>query len=387
MLFKILIIICIFIIKFRFTDNIKSVILYYPLLAKYAENNILQQQIEYSFNTNLDYGVLYPLGTDLYQDDFDKLYHWSSENNFDYGYKYPGTFVYFLDTENAELSKGKCAAPCKRCYGTDNGKCYKASTNYVMNEQYARLTNGYYLKVLPTDTTIDKIKLNLNQAVINSKGKTLTFWVKVWGVLKTSYDDCPLIMNISNYSSSFLCYDDTNKIFYFIVNGAYKVFQDTTFFNNIGKWTFISVANYNALLTYKYYPSMTNVFIFNADMQRQETTISPIGISFEVIEFPTTIAALYADLRIYDTYIVQPLGIVNGNTEIRNLNLIQSFALSHPTDSTKCILDSDLIGQSVSGLGITCSGDYNEYFDAKNKCENKYYMNKVNIAKPVCKSK
>jgi len=335
---------------------------------------------------NLDYSTLYGFGSDLYQEDFDNLYHWSSETKFDFGVLNPKFFVSYIDKNTGEISTGKCPAECTRCYGSVNGKCYTPATDYVMNEEYAKLSNGYYLKVPPTNSTIDKIKLNLNSGIINTKGKTLTFWVKLWGVLRSSNEDCSVIINISNISSSYLCYDAVNKILYFIVNGAYKVFKDLTFFENLGKWTFISISNYNAFSTYKYFPSMTNIFVFNGDLPKQETTIAPQGISFEVIEFPTQIAAMYADLRIYDTFILQPLGIINGSDATLALHLLQSFSLSHKSDNTKCLNDTDLLGQTKADIGLICSNDYNPYFDKINKCNEGSYMNKVDPLNPVCKS-
>ena len=212
-----------------------------------------------------------------------------------------------------------------------------------MNASYGRAINGYYLKVPPSKTTYDKIKLKLNTNVLNSKGVTVTYWMKLWGVLKTSNEDCSLLLNISNVSNSFLCYESSTKIFYLIVNGAFKIFKDPDFYLNIGKWIFISISNYNAFSTYKYFPSMTNIFLFNNGLIKQDVKISNSGISIDTLELPTQVAALFADLRIYSTYILQPYGkIMSNKASITDTNMIQRFMLSNASDPTKCLYDLEL---------------------------------------------
>ena len=67
-------------------------------------------------------------------------------------------------------------------------------------------------------------------------------------------------------------------------------------------------------------------------------------------------------------------------------NLIQRFSLSNASDPTKCLYDLELNNQTVLDLGLLCSNDYNPYFDASSKCDDKQWMNTVST-KNTCKSK
>ena len=78
--------------------------LYYPLSAFKASLNVIVQQIEYSFSTAIDYNEVYPFGSDLNHIDYNKLFHWSSENIFDYGYYNPNKFISVIDKSNGGIN-------------------------------------------------------------------------------------------------------------------------------------------------------------------------------------------------------------------------------------------------------------------------------------------
>ena len=76
---------------------------------------------------------------------------------------------------------------------------------------------------------------------MNEPAVTITFFMKFYGFVPTTYFACPKIFSL-NKDTKF-CFDFSLKTFFFYyLNQA--VFKEMTFNNYLGEWMFVSVSNY-----------------------------------------------------------------------------------------------------------------------------------------------
>ena len=261
------------------SPKIYSILIHLPMKGEYITNNIIR---DYYQNINF-YDVKFSY----------------NEWNFPQ-YNYGNDFDSFYFPSETLPSDNSCPIGCKRCFEATTN-CYECYSGYYLIEKSCKESSNLkkYFK-LPSTKPIPKIVVedSIYQPVI-----TVTFWVKLFGffssiegtvirfsdTLKVSYIPTP---DIENTGLNLITGNELTSV----VLANYYYFR-----NNIGKWTFISVAHYNKL-NESYYPSMTRFEV--DDNYCPLKTDVPYNLNFHDISFDNDTYGLYSDLKIYKTLLV-----------------------------------------------------------------------------------
>ena len=273
-------------IFYRETSRISGMIAYYPLYGKYIAGNYLSQGLtdEAGINTQESNNIWgfpqYNLGI-----------------NFDF-INVKEKYGYFL---NENKDEKECQIDnCKRCF--KGSACYECeSGNFLLADGNCEQNKNYVLK-LPS--TLNSIPITKNE-IGNSNSFTVTFWIKLYGFLSsTSVND------IIKYSNNLkLTLDSTEGSENYGLNLAFYSGSATNYISNyynfrqdIGIWTFISVAYYDSS-EISHFPQMAK---FEINYKSMNITGSlPTSISLGPISFNSNnIYALIKSLKIYDTFLV-----------------------------------------------------------------------------------
>ena len=261
------------------SPKIYSLLIHLPMKGKYIANNKIH---DYYQKINF----------------YDVQFSYNQWNFPQYNYGSDFDIFYFPTTLNPYTKN--CASGCKRCFESDTN-CYECNTGYYLSGQTCvAISSSQSFFKLPSSIDIPKIVVDYSiyQPVI-----TITFWVKLFGffssvdgtvirfgdTLKISYNPTP----DQEYTGLNLV---TGNDLSPIVLANYYYFRE-----NVGKWTFISVAHYNKL-NQTYYPSMTR-FEVN-DSYCPLKIDAPYNLNFHDISFDNDTYALYHNLKIYQTFLV-----------------------------------------------------------------------------------
>ena len=269
--------------------KIYSLLIHLPMKGKYIANNVIK-----------DYYQTY----NFYEVKF-------SYNDWNFPqYNYGNDFDIFYSSTTDVLSEKPCPTGCKRCHEVQTN-CYECNANYYLfDKSCVHISNlEKYLK-LPSSIEPPKIVVDYSiyQPVI-----TITFWVKLFGffssnegtvirlgdTLKVSYNPTP---DTENTGLNLITGNELSPL----VLANYYYFRE-----NIGKWTFISVAHYNKF-NESYYPSMTR-FEVN-DNYCPLKIDAPYNLNFHEISFDNDAYALYNSLKIYKTLLVGAIKYELSNT-------------------------------------------------------------------------
>lgn len=349
-----------------FTETLKSLINHYPLTLDLTDINSFTNTVD-----NYDhyrYEPRYLPGPDAqYNADQDSLYNWST--TFDWGSFNIGKYVSSMS--GTVIGFGSCSTNCKRCYSANTATaCYECEQGFVgINQRCVNIT-GYYFKT-PVTTPNSPVSLRIANLpafdITQEVAVTITFWMKFFGINRTSVSAVPPILNIN--SNTFLGYNiSTNNLI--LSQNNQNVFTDTLFKNYIGTWIPITIANYKANSISYYYPNMLTLQVNRRDIPVTTGYVLPSsGITISEIKLGFEAVALFAEFRFYSKFTQSAFGQIMSTLTNRPLNMITSIALTG-TSATNCISNADLAGSTVVALGTTCVGDYNIYLDPTIQCDN-----------------
>lgn len=367
-----------------YSETLKSLINYYPLTVEYTDFNIFTNVV--ANYDHFTYSTKYKTLNDVqYNKDEDALYNWST--NFDWGVDNPK--YYISSMSGSVISYGTCSSACTRCYSANTASaCYECESGYVGSEQKCINVTGYYFKT-PVTTPNSPVSLKIADSptydITAETAITMTFWMKFFGIDRTSVSSKPSILSIN--SNTFIGFDTSTN--YLILNNNNKnVFTDSSFNDYIGIWIPILLANYKANSISYYYPNMLTLSVNRNDIPMTTGySIPSSGISITEVKLGYEAVALFANFRFYSHFIQGSYGQIMSTLTNRPLNMIKSISLIG-TSTANCIANSDLSGSTTTALGTECVGDYNIYLDSTLQCDdNKKYFDPSLIAiSPPCAS-
>lgn len=214
--------------------------------------------------------------------------------------------------------------------------------------------------------------MNLNIKDIKDKRAiTITFWYKYWGIFKANDNDCPTVFKVNRDLDARLCIDKKTFEAKFFINlsptDKKLIFSDFTMKERQGFWNLISIANLNSEIggIQNYFENTTNLFFFNTDTSRQKDYFIPSpGFPINILQFGFEVVALFGEVRIYNSYITNPLGwVTNQTTKNQYLYIFYPFK---GKDNTSCIKTEEADDNDIT---LNCVEDYNKYLDPDNECK------------------
>jgi len=380
-------------------ENMRNKFKYQPesILVNYLFNTIdndLNTFHDTVNNINLEFHMNLPL-VSVYRSN-DKTLMFSSSSNFDHGQIHPEIYVTSVKKITGEYTSSNCYSGCKRCYSSEKSDCYECNNGYELFNRQCREITGYYFQ-LPNYQKEMELKTESLSRFYNPI--TITLWVKYFGIIKDSdsgnvkpVDDCILLLRFSIEDDIFICLQqESNKLFMY--KSSVVLFEDTTFINEQGKWQLISVSNYkcnyNNENTCNYFPSMISLAINGkVATHRNWGSIPENGITINTITFGYGTIMSLGDVNIYDTFILNPLGIVS-NVYYRNNYLKETIKL-YSISSINCIETQVLIASDGRDMYYqndnNCFADYNIYHDLGNyNCNNEDEMVNLKSIDNECK--
>ena len=360
----------------------KNVIIFYIFNTVDNDLNIIYDE-NYPTLTNKAFNINDNLRTVTSYRVDDVMLLYSSTSNFDWGEINDGKYIISQEVKTGEITSGLCANHCKRCYSSSENDCYECYEGYVLYYSGCRQRTSYYPQIPESLNNYIVPNLNKNGFEIDKYNPlTITIWIKFYGIkynnLCTDINtNCVLIIQISIQNKVYLCYNTNNNHILLYYNDETILYDDNLFPLESGKWILLSFSNYNSnfnIDTTGYYPLMFS-FSFNSYTLPRANTyqINNPGIVIDTIIIGCGISASFTDLRIYNSFILNPYGIITNDESYQKL-LIYNLKLYDMSSSCIPIYDLyDINGNELSGQ-IICNSDYNIYHDISNiNCnENKY---------------
>ena len=370
----------------------------------YNSNSIL---VEYIFNTigndlnvfhdtysgiNLDFMQNIALVSSIRTKDSDSTLLFSSSSNFDYGQIKPEIFAKSIEAKTGYFNSSNCYPGCKRCYDNKKNSCYQCKEEYELFNKQCREITGYYYQL---NNNKQLLEVQNVQDYLNYNPLTITLWIKYYGLIKDSsyYNeyssmDCPMLIKFSTDDNIYLCQEDNNLIMY---KGKTPLFSDNVFLKELGTWQLISVSSYKCEFgienTCNFYPAMFSLAINGQTAPRTINYNIPYGgITLNKILFGYGIIMMIADINIYNTFILNPFGVVT-NYQSYQRYIIKTFKFYNDIDTEcigqKMILSYDDNRDIYYQRDGQCIKDYNIYHkledhdcQSEDKMINKESLNK-----------
>ena len=312
-----------------FTNRVSSILYYFPFSKQYIANNkisdpskdekfIIQRGDYYLKKYN--YGVKFDIiaGNNLYGK-----------------YSQHASDPAFIDD---------CDIGCKRCW--ERTFCYDCNDGYFLSGRKCLKESKYYFRSPPNSSDVDII-LNYEN---DNHAATFSFWTKPIGF----QNEKQIIITIGESTESNL------KLYYFTKEeiGLYltqkneniatnKISIEPEFRDNIGKWTFISIAYHKEM-------KKNNVVVFFPRMIKFEINTNSIEADpdkitsdpkFTKITINKGYFGLFVGIKYYKEYIIQAITFEESN----HPNIIDPFSipdLEPPKQETD---------ETLSNIGLTCS--------------------------------
>lgn len=305
----------------------------------------------------------------------DQVLMYSSTANFDWGEINQGKYVTSVEQFTGIVTYSSCSSNCARCYNEKSNNCYQCKIGYTLYNNECRVSSGYYMQIpdnLKTDLTVNFTNDNFDITIYNPI--TITIWIKFYGIKRdfnipsiNPNSDCILLIKISIIDQTYLCYNrvtDTIALYY---NLDTILYDDSTFMKISGAWALVSFSNYNSKDSSPYYPNIFS-FSFNGNTIKRQNTynIPSPGLSIDTLIFGYGISGSISDIRIYNTFIMNPYGIIT-NSESTNNYLVYNKLLYSNT-IVQCVSSTDF-DINISNL-VQCYEDYNLYHDKSLNCNN-----------------
>ena len=341
-----------------------SLKLYYPLKISTMNYNVIHQVV----SNNIDE---IKVGHKESQD-FKSLDKWDFYNyadNFDWGMEKEENKKRYISSMNGiYITSQNCNTNCERCYTNSINNCYKCSTGYVLKGKTC-VQGKTYLKI-PCDKKI-RFEINnipgTNDNINNYPGITITFYMKFEGVVQENNIIEQNYKIIELKPNTFLSYEPSNSNLDFYIEPN-LAFRYPNYYNLIGQWIPYSISIYISKQP-EIYPHMFTFSINKEDIPFiSGFTLPDTLLDINYLNLGDKVIAIFADLRIYKTFIQGAFG--HSISDDKDKGLLLHYSLQGNSD-TNCIHDNMLSDQSVN---IKCVTDYTDYM-AKScgKDLNKYF--------------
>ena len=339
-----------------FTEWPTSLILFYPLLISKMNYNKLTQVIGNKGTDSITAGH-------EESDDFNSLDRFTFYNyatNFDWGVEKSenvGRFIASMD--GIYITSQECGDNCERCYTNANSNCYKCKVGYVLKGMTCVVTNGYFYLKIPGNE-----KKNIQFALDGTEGKPITaypgitmhFYMKFEGVLTDTITTSPRIMAFK--ANTFMSYNTITAYLEFDIESS-TAFRYTTFYDILGQWVPYSIAIYvgDDPIPNRY-PHMFTFSVNKKDIPFVSDFTLPTTLSrINYIELGKEVIALFADFRVYNTFIQGSFGHAI-SVEKDDPGLILQYDLFSTSDSD-CLKDNQAAIYDPSSF--QCKSDYIDY--------------------------
>ena len=335
-----------------YTEKPLSLKLFYPLTISNINYNLLDEIIKGDDSIEVQHEESY---------NFTSLDKWGFYNyavNFDWGVERSenaGRFISSMD--GIQITSQECSRNCDRCYSKASTNCYKCKDSYVLKGMTCVYTNGFrYLKVPSTDRLPVSLEIinppnNLGHIPTHRGGITIHFYMKFEGVIQGD-QSTPSIMKLTT-TSTFIGYNKNTAYLEFYIEGQIA-FRYTTFYDLLGQWIPYSIAIYVSDVPERY-PHMFTFSVNKIDIPFISNFVLPETLPrVNQIELGNEVIALFADLRIYDTFIQGSFG--HAKSEDNSLGLILYYSLE--STGKDCLSEEEKV---VKTVGHVCVSDYIDY--------------------------
>ena len=348
-----------------------SLKLYYPLKISNMNFNVLHQIIG---DNDLDaIKVRHEESQDFKS--LDKWDFYNYADNFDWGVESPENKNKFISSMNGiYITSQDCNQYCERCYTNAITNCYKCSPGYVLKGMTCVYAQGKtYLKIPSGNGKIQFEITNVPDKyghVKDHDGITITFYMKFEGAYQGMSGEETNYHIIELKANTFLAYEPltANLDFYIESNVGFRY---PNYYNLIGQWIPYSIAIYVGESPIPdRYPHMFTFSINKEDIPFVNGFNLPNTLSrIEYLNLGDKVIALFADLRIYNTFIQGSFGHSISNDKGEGIILYYSLQGSSSND---CANGDMLVDSTVNILCVTdytdymakdCGSDTTKYFD------------------------
>ena len=279
----------------KYSKRVKSILHYFPFSNQYIANNkIRDPQKNYIFNINSN--TEFRLKKYNYGENFDIIVDKAEEG-------------YYSSHASDPAYIDSCDIGCKRCW--DKSFCYECITNYFLSGRKCLLISKYYFRNPPHESNSD-FELNYNLA---APGITITFWTKPIGfefeqqVMITLGSNPNLLLMYSGKEG-----DDPGYGLFLLGNkDSYSEKRETIGFerefrDNIGKWTFISIAFHKQIKNDDelYFPRMIKFEINTNSIEANPQSITE-NPNLNKITLHRGYYGLFVGIKYYKEYIIQAI--------------------------------------------------------------------------------
>ena len=341
-----------------------SLKLFYPLTISHMNYNILSQIIGGNGVDSIE--ILHEESWNFNSMDAYGFHNYAT--NFDWGVESEENIDRFISSmDGIYITSQECGINCERCYTNANTNCYKCRGGFVLKGMTCVTTEGHkYLKV----PIVEKIPVELNivdDNVNSYPGITIHFYMKFEGVIQEPSVTSPFIMKFR--ASTFISYNTLTANLEFLIEGE-TAFRYTTFYDILGKWIPYSVAIYVGEHPIdERYPHMFTFSVNKEDIPFVNNYVLPSTLKrIETINLGTEVIALFADLRIYNTFIQGSFGHAISYDKDNGMILHYPLRGSGKYD---CLLDTQTIinvhgycvPDYIDYLSKSCGKDTTKYFD------------------------
>ena len=272
------------------------------------------------------------------------------------------------------ITSQDCNANCERCYSNAITNCYKCVEGYVLKGMTCVFADSKtYLKI-PCGK---KIQFRIDDQVPNYYGRirefpgiTITFYMKFEGAYQGMSGEETNYRIVELKSNTYLAYEPVNANLEFYIESNVG-FRYSNYYNLIGQWIPYSIAIYVGQSPVpNRYPHMFTFsvnkedipFVSGFTLPDSLTRINKINLGQEII-------ALFAELRIYGTFIQGSFGISKSAKSEEGLILYYPLIGSSDTDcvNNDMLSNKEIVATCVTDytdyIGKNCGSDTTKYFD------------------------
>ena len=358
-----------------YTEWPYSLKLFYPLTISTMNYNILSQVVGADSATNGGNGLDSIKVSHEESDDFNSYDAYGFYNyaiNFDWGVEDTNNARRFISSmDGIYITSQACGDNCKRCYTNANTNCYECNPGYVLKGMTCVYAQGRtYLKIpgntkTPIEFQIDNVEGYLGH-ITSYPGITIHFYMKFEGVINTTISSAPHIMEFS--SGTYMYYNTLTAYLEFDIESN-TAFRYTTFYDLLGQWVPYSIAIYvgNSPIPTRY-PHMFTFSVNKKDIPFVNGFKLPETLNrISYIHLGSAVIALFADLRVYSTFIQGSFGhaisVEKPNGLILYYPLIGSSSNDCISSSMYTNGDYQCVTDYTDYIAKSCGSDITKYFD------------------------
>ena len=264
----------------------------------------------------------------------------------------------FVITSVDSLTYKACSTNCDRCYLdlSNNTKCYKCQSGYSLTLDLTCKPTTKFLKNPNVDVVLNSNNLS------NLKKYTISFYTKILGIREViSSTTLSKMIVINSANKAFITFDNSTagaeKIEFYVNDKL--VYNYTADSNNsifiIGEWVYIGLSVYIDP-SQDSSPSMFNMQINKSIIDMDSTTKTEFDSDKTILNYSFTdliiskqTNSLYADLRIYSTFIRGPIGLVYSKANRYNY-LFSYFQLAIPAVSGDILSNNNNLTNATENI-------------------------------------